>query len=198
MLGEAVFTVVATVSSIVYAWPQAIQLLRSGALAGVSLAGLSIGSVSATAWAWYGFASHIPGLAWPSVAYLIPQFIGAVQAFRLGAPRRGLLLALAWAILLTLFALLSPALLAAALGGSIVALAVPTLLSIWRHPGDPVGVSTLTWWFGLFDGVLYLGYGPWRHDGPTITYGVAATLVCSSVLLLVRSKRQGARLSPAL
>jgi hypothetical protein len=69
------------------------------------------------------------------------------------------------------------------LGASYGIVLAPGIWTAYRTP-DPSGISPLTWWIGLIEGVLWGYYGWFHQDLGILTFMVVAIL--GSSLMLIR------------
>ncbi len=177
---------VAAVLAVLQFLPQLARVRRAGTTAGVSWSWAALTSVNNAAWLGYfalsGFwTALVPALS----ATLLSGQLAVVLARRGGGlPKRPLLLASAWAVVL-----LTAAAASGRTGlGSVLAVAfavqvTPSVRAVYRSP-DPAGVSRGTWLL-IFGELLCWGVFGVREADPRLIV-LGATGVLASLLVLAR------------
>jgi uncharacterized protein with PQ loop repeat len=181
----ALLPLVAAVLAVPQFWPQLARVRRAGTTAGVSWSWAALTSVNNAAWLGYFALSGFWTALVPAIsATLLSGQLAVVLARRGGGmPKRSLMLASVWAVVL---------LTAAAFGrtglGSVLAVAfalqvTPSVWTVYRSP-DTAGVSRGTWLLILGELLCWGVFGIHEADPRLIMLGV--TGVVASLLVLAR------------
>jgi hypothetical protein len=190
----------ATVLAFAGAFPQVVRLRRTGDIAGVSLAGATIGTATETAWVAY----TVHGRLWSAVPMpLLMVFANAVLAraiVRAGAdPLRAIVTALTWSV--ALFAVASTD------GWSTLGLLLAFAYAVQVGPcvcaayaaSSPTGVAAARWVALLGESALWGWYGVACGDVAFSMFAVVGALAALAILLRcrVRSDRRSRRPGPS-
>ena len=176
--------IVATAVTFVQILPQIMRLIRTGRTEGVSPAWAAGGATINLGWLTY----VIEGRFWvtiPSIIVAIASFALALYLlYRNGASiRAGLLMS--GAIAVASVAIQQAAgwtALGTVLGLSNGLYLGPSVVAAWRSHA-PVGVSPLTWWLTVLEGLKWGFYGVLVEAVPIMVYGSTAILLALLVLL---------------
>jgi uncharacterized protein with PQ loop repeat len=165
--------------------PQLARVRRAGTTAGVSWSWAALTSVNNAAWMGYFALSGFWTALVPAVsATVLSGQLAVVLARRGGIPKRPLVVASAWAVLL-----LTAAVAFGRTGlGSVLAVAfalqvTPSVWTVYRSP-DTAGVSRATWLLILGELLCWGVFGIHEADPRLIVLG--ATGVLASLLVLAR------------
>ena len=176
--------IVATAVTFVQILPQIVRLVRTGRTEGVSPAWAAGGATINLGW----LAYVIEGRFWvtiPSIIVAVSSFVLALcLLYRNGASiRAGLLMS--GTIAVASVAIQQAAgwtALGTVLGLSNGLYLGPSVVAAWRSHA-PVGVSPLTWWLTVLEGLKWGFYGVLVEAVPIMVYGSTAILLALLVLL---------------
>ena len=192
----ALLPLVAAVLAVPQFWPQLARVRRAGTTAGVSWSWAALTSMNNAAWLGYfalsGFwTAFVPAI---SAALLSGQLAVVLARRGGGMPKRPMLLASAWAVvLLTAAAAFGRTGLGSALAVAFALQVTPSVWTVYRSP-DTSGVSRGTWLL-IFGELLCWGvFGIHEADPRLIVLG--ATGVVASLLVLARVSWPGANRAP--
>jgi uncharacterized protein with PQ loop repeat len=177
--------IVATILAVGSLVPQAVRLLRTRDIAGVSVLWTALGTITNLAWFAYALArglwAGVPATL-ATAAFYGFLFVTLVRfGGRPGAALRG---GIAWAMLLTAVTVIGGwSALGAVLGVSYAVQIAPSLWTAWRTYA-PTGIAPGTWVLFLVQVVLWGYYGLEEQDWAI--KGFALTGIVSSLLMLVR------------
>ncbi len=169
--------VLATISTVTFLLPQIVKLIRTGDSDGVSTTWPALGFVINVGWFVYLIAQEL----WAAILAPFATFVAyAVTMWAVGRTGRHLstsyLRGAAAAALLTATALLGTLeTLGVVLGLSYGVVLAPSIWTAYRT-WNPAGISPLTWWIGLAEGVLWGYYGWFHSDRGIITFTVVAVI----------------------
>jgi uncharacterized protein with PQ loop repeat len=177
--------ILATILAVGSLVPQALRLLRTRDIAGVSVLWTALGTITNLAWFAYALArglwAGVPATL-ATAAFYGFLFVTLVRfGGRPGAALRG---GIAWAVLLTAVTVIGGwSALGALLGVSYAVQIAPSLWTAWRTYA-PTGIAPGTWVLFLVQVVLWGYYGVEEQDWAI--KGFALTGIVSSVLMLLR------------
>jgi uncharacterized protein with PQ loop repeat len=180
-----VAVIVATILAVGSLVPQAVRLLRTRDIVGVSVLWTALGAVTNLAWFAYALARGL----WAGVPATLATacFYGFlfVMLVRFGGRARTAVLGgTAWALLLGGVTLTGGwSALGAVLGVSYAVQVAPSLWTAWRTYA-PTGIAPGTWVLFLVQVLLWGYYGAEEHDWAI--KGFAVTGIVSSTLMLLR------------
>jgi uncharacterized protein with PQ loop repeat len=187
----------AVVLAVAVSVPQFARLLRTGHVSGVSLAAVTNSSISFGAWTIYAVAIGDLWLTISSAVGLPGQAATAWLAWRRGASRQQMWVPALWLAVLLAVAGLDVAagmsMTTIVVGGSILWLVVPALVTAWRSH-DVSGIAPATWWVLGLEGAIFLVYGITVGVAATVLYGVACLVGSGGVLARVAGT--GSRVRP--
>ena len=175
--------VLATISTVTFLVPQISKLVRTGDSEGVSTTWPALGFVINVGW----FAYLISQALWASVFAPFATFLAyAVTMWALRRTGRDLSRsyirgALGAGALSIAAAIGGWTVLGVILGASYGIVLAPGIWTAYRTP-DPSGISPLTWWIGLIEGVLW-GYYGWFHQDLGILTFMGVAILGSSLML---------------
>ena len=182
----ALLPLVAAVLAVPQFWPQLARVRRAGTTAGVSWSWAALTSVNNAAWlAYFALSGFWTALVPAISATLLSGQLAVVLARRGGGiPKRPMVLASAWAVvLLTAAAVSGRTGLGSALAVAFALQVTPSVRTVYRSP-DTAGVSRGTWLL-IFGELLCWGvFGIHQADPRLIVLG--ATGVVASLLVLAR------------
>ncbi len=177
--------VVATILAVGSLVPQAVRLLRTRDVVGVSVLWTALGTATNLAWFAYALARSL----WAGVPATLATagFYGFLFLTLVrfgGLARPALLGGVAWAVLLTGVTLIGGwSALGAVLGVSYAVQVAPSLWTAWRTY-NPTGIAPATWVLFLVQVILWGYYGVEQQDWAI--KGFALTGIVSSSLMLLR------------
>ena len=177
--------IVASILAVGSLVPQAVRLLRTRDVAGVSVLWTALGTVTNLAWFAYALArglwAGVPATLATACFYgflfvMLVRFGGRAGAAVLGG--------LAWAVFLTAITLIGGwSALGAVLGISYAVQVAPSLWTAWRTYA-PTGIAPGTWLLVFVQVILWGYYGVEEQDWAI--KGFALTGIVSSTLMLLR------------
>ena len=176
--------IVATAVTFVQILPQIVRLIRTGRTEGVSPAWAAGGATINLGW----LAYVIEGRFWVTIPSIIVAIISFVLAlyllYRNGASiRAGLLMSGAIAVASVVIQQAAGwTVLGTVLGLSNGLYLGPSVVAAWRSH-TPVGVSPVTWWLTVLEGLKWGFYGVLVEAVPIMVYGSTAILLALLVLL---------------
>ncbi len=176
--------IVATAVTFVQILPQIVRLIRTGRTEGVSPAWAAGGATINLGW----LAYVIEGRFWVTIPSIIVAIISFVLAlyllYRNGASiRAGLLMSGAIAVASVVIQQAAGwTVLGTVLGLSNGLYLGPSVVAAWRSQA-PVGISPLTWWLTVLEGLKWGFYGVLVEAVPIMVYGSTAILLALLVLL---------------
>ena len=176
--------IVATAVTFVQILPQIVRLIRTGRTEGVSPAWAAGGATINLGW----LAYVIEGRFWVTIPSIIVAIISFVLAlyllYRNGASiRAGLLMSGAIAVASVVIQQAAGwTVLGTVLGLSNGLYLGPSVVAAWRSHA-PVGVSPVTWWLTVLEGLKWGFYGVLVEAVPIMVYGSTAILLALLVLL---------------
>ncbi len=175
---------VATAVTFVQILPQIMRLVRTGRIEGVSPAWAAVGMTINLGWLTYVVEERF-WVTIPSIIAAVVSFAVALcLLYRNGADVRpgllisavvavasvGIQVAAGWTVLGTVLGLSNGLYLG------------PSVIAAWRSH-VPAGVSPVTWWLTVLEGLKWGFYGVLVFSGPIIVYGSTAMLLAALVLL---------------
>jgi uncharacterized protein with PQ loop repeat len=181
---EVVFSAVAVTANVTFVWPQAVKLLRSRNVAGVSPGTWTISVVLFSVWAAFAFRTGFWALFAANASCLAAALLILAVGSWHGWKRRWAALSLTGVVLALLGGVFAPAALAVVMVGAGIALRVPQLTLLLRR-ADVAGVSALTWWLGAGTAASWLVVSTSRGAKPVMianSTALASTLVLLAVL----------------
>jgi hypothetical protein len=197
MLGD-IAVILASILAVGSLVPQAVRLLRTRDVAGVSVLWTALGTVTNLAWFAYALARGLRAGVPATLATAGFYAFLFVTLVRFGAPARAALLGgLAWAVFLTAVTLVGGwSALGGVLGASYAIQVAPSLWTAWRVYA-PTGIAPGTWVLLFVQVNLWGYYGVEQHDWAI--KGFALTGIVSSSLMLLRWAMTRSRLpQPAI
>ena len=176
--------IVATAVTFVQIAPQIVRLVRTRRTEGVSPAWAAVGMTINLGWLTFVVEERF-WVTIPSIVAAVVSFAVALYLlYRNGADVRpallmsavvavssvGIQLAAGWTVLGTVLGLSNGLYLG------------PSVIAAWRSH-IPVGVSPMTWWLTVLEGLKWGFYGVLVFSGPIMVYGSTAMLLALLVLL---------------
>ena len=193
--------IVATAVTFVQIVPQIVRLLRTGRTEGVSPTWAAAGMTLNLGWLAYVVEEQF-WVTIPSIGAAVSSFALALYLLhRNGADvRPGLLMGAAVAVASVVIQRAAGwTVLGTVLGLSNGLYLGPSVLAAWRSHA-PVGVSPVTWWLTVLEGLKWGFYGVLVESAPIMVYGSTAILLALLVLLrlwVARDRIQAALASGA-
>jgi uncharacterized protein with PQ loop repeat len=180
-----VAVVVATVLAVGSLMPQAVRLVRTRDVVGVSVLWTALGVVTNLAWFAYALARELWAGAPATLATASVYGFLFVALVRFGAPARAAVVGgVTWAAVLTAATIVGGwSALGAVLGVSYAVQVAPSLWTAWRTYA-PTGIAPSTWVLFLVQVLLWGYYGMVEEDWAI--KGFALIGIGSSLLMLLR------------
>lgn len=176
-------TILAITANIAFVWPQAIKILRTGNLTGVSAGTWTISITLFSVWAAYATATAYWPLAFANASCLVAAVLIMVAGTRNGWHPRWALLSLAGVTAATIAGIYTPLILATVMTAAGIALRIPQLITLTRNP-DPSGVSATTWILGATTAAAWLIVSISKHATAVIIANSTA-LTMTLILLAI-------------
>ncbi len=176
--------IVATAVTFVQIAPQIVRLVRTRRTEGVSPAWAAVGMTINLGWLTFVVEERF-WVTIPSIVAAVVSFAVALYLlYRNGADVRpallmsavvavasvGIQMAAGWTVLGTVLGLSNGLYLG------------PSVIAAWRSHA-PAGVSPVTWWLTVLEGLKWGFYGVLVFSGPIIVYGSTAMILAALVLL---------------
>jgi uncharacterized protein with PQ loop repeat len=192
---ETLLVALAVTANTLFAWPQAIRILRSRTVAGVSPGTWTLSTAMFAVWGSYAAqAKYMPLLA-ANLACLVAACIIVATGTRAGWPAKWPLLAAGSIAGAVVAALHAPVLLATVMVGGGVVLRLPQIRKILRSK-DTAGVSQATWLLSAATAALWMVLSIMRNQH-LVAVANAAGLTMTLVLLALLRARRSKRCAPA-
>ena len=192
--------IVATAVTFVQIAPQIVRLVRTRRTEGVSPAWAAVGMTINLGWLTFvveeRFWVTIPSIIAAVVSFAVALYLlyrngadvrpGLLVSAVVAVASVGIQMAAGWTVLGTVLGLSNGLYLG------------PSVIAAWRSH-VPAGVSPVTWWLTVLEGLKWGFYGVLVFSGPIIVYGSTAMLLAALVLLRlwVTRHRVRAELGPA-
>ena len=192
--------IVATAVTFVQIAPQIVRLVRTRRTEGVSPAWAAVGMTINLGWLTFvveeRFWVTIPSIIAAVVSFAVALYLlyrngadvrpGLLMSAVVAVASVGIQMAAGWTVLGTVLGLSNGLYLG------------PSVIAAWRSH-VPAGVSPVTWWLTVLEGLKWGFYGVLVFSGPIIVYGSTAMLLAALVLLRlwVTRHRIRAELGPA-
>lgn len=182
---EVLVTTAFTVLTIAIVIPQAWRLAKTRNAAGLSPAGLLIGSVNYLAWVGY-LTYQSQWLAMAATAFAAVVWVGtcAYAIARLGISRNAVLATVGWAALLGALALVSVPIFGVALSFGAVYSGIPAVREAWKAERIS-GISASTWGLYVAESLAWLAWAVMEKDMVVGLYGVLATAIGAAVVAAI-------------
>ena len=194
---EVLVTTAFTVLTVAIVIPQAWRLVKTRNAAGLSPAGLAIGSVNYVAWVGY-LTYQQQWLAMSATAFAAVVWLGTAvyAAARLGLSRAAMLSTLGWSAFLGTLAAISVPVFGVALSFGAVYSGIPAVREAWKAE-QISGISASTWGLYVAEALAWLAWAVMERDLVVGLYGVLATGVGAAVIAAVVVRVEARRI-PAL
>jgi uncharacterized protein with PQ loop repeat len=178
------FTVVAVTANVAFVWPQALRMLRTRNVAGVSPGTWTIQVVVFSVWTAFSFRTGFWELFTANVSCLVAALLIVALGTVHGWKRQWAVLASTGGIFAALGAVFAPTALAVVMVVAAVTPVLPQLTLLLRRP-DVAGVSALTWWLGAGTTAAWLVVSTSRGATEVMianSIGLTSTLALLAVL----------------
>ena len=176
--------VVATAVTFVQIAPQIVRLVRTRRTEGVSPAWAAVGMTINLGWLTFvveeRFWVTIPSIVAAVVSFAVALYLlyrngadvrpGLLMSAVVAVASVGIQMAAGWTVLGTVLGLSNGLYLG------------PSVIAAWRSHA-PAGVSPVTWWLTVLEGLKWGFYGVLVFSGPIIVYGSTAMILAALVLL---------------
>jgi uncharacterized protein with PQ loop repeat len=177
----AIFSALAIAANIAFVWPQAVRLLRSGDLAGVSPGTWTISIVLFSVWSAFAISTEYWALLVANASCLAAATLIMAAGTRSGWPARWAVLGVVGVGSAALAGVFAPVVLAVVMTGAGVALRIPQLLMLLRT-SSVEGVSATTWLLGAATAACWLIVS--LSKGATAVVIANSTALAATLLLL--------------
>jgi uncharacterized protein with PQ loop repeat len=184
MRGSSVLALAASLVFLVRLLPQPLRTLRTGQVAGVSVAAAANAFIADAAWLAYGLSARVVAVWLVSVPALLASG-WTVILLRRSAGGRDLALSATWLVAVAVAA--AGGVLSLALSMAVVVCCGPAVWTAYRSAA-PDGLSRWTWWLAVADASLWGSYGLVIGDGALRMYGIVMLVTVAAVLVRLRSR----------
>lgn len=171
-----------------FMWPQALKMIRTRDISGVSALTWAFGLIFSVAWAVYAWHVQMWALMGSNVACAAAAGVAVGQGTRLGWPRlyaSGTVAGVGASVLLVA---VSPVALVTVLAVGAVLFAVPQFVAIVRSPSVS-GVSAATWWLNILVSSSWLTVGAYEGAMGVAGANAVSILALAAVLVALYMRR---------
>ena len=181
-------TVIAVVLDSAFMWPQAVKLVRTLDIAGVSALTWSFGIIFSVAWTAYAATIELWSLFASNIACTLAAVLALWAGTKAGWPIRYTIYSFLASAASILVAFVAPYLIVAVLTVGAVLFAIPQFIRILRSESVS-GVSSATWWLNVAVSSSWLTVAVYNSALGVIIANVASIIALLSVLVALYYRR---------